>query len=209
MARLASLSKTHPQYLRDMVADLGDGTYAVQFFLQNGTKTYVRVDNSLYMRPGGDKPMYTNLGAEGSMWAAIIEKAWAIHRFATASYDDIAGGNSEQTNTSVALGLNQIDTMTSAIPNKTSFVNIIQSELNAGRTVLIPAPANLNDNTPMTNENRQRGTHVYMVHSIVTNAQGAPSKILIYNLYGEPLIEITNFDMLYWCTAKIAVAWPK
>lgn len=209
LARLASLAKTHPQYLRDMVADLGDGTYAVQFFFQNGTKTFVRVDNSLYMRPAGDKPMYTNLGAEGSMWAAIIEKAWAIHRYATASYDDISGGNSEQTNTSVALGLNQIDTMTSAIPNKTSFVNLIQSELNAGRTVLIPAPAGLNDNTPMTNENRQRGSHVYMVHSIVTNAQGAPSKILMYNLYGEPLIEITNFDMLYWCSAKIAVAWPK
>ena len=208
LARLASLSKTQPQYIRDMIVDLGDGTYAVQFFFQNGAKTFVRVDNSLYQDPGTNRPKYTDLGAENSIWAAIIEKAWAIHRYGTnASYDDIAGGNSEQTNTSVALGLNQIDTIPSSLPNAASFVSLMQNALNMGRTVLLPAPAQLSDSTPMTAANKERGTHVYMVHSIVTNAQGTPTKVLLYNLYGDPLIEITNFDMLYWCAAKAAVAW--
>lgn len=209
LARLASLAKTHPQYIRDMVADLGDGTYAVQFFFQNGSKTYVRVDNSFYANTETGPLKYANLTAEGALWVAVIEKAWAIHRYATASYDDISGGNSEQTNTSVALGLNQTDVMTSSVPSPLTFVNIIQGALNAGRTVLIPAPANLSNDTPMTLENKQRGTHVYMVHSVWTNAQGTPNKVLLYNLYGDPLIEITNLNMLHWCAAKIAVAWPK
>lgn len=209
LARLASLAKTHPQYIRDMVVDLGDGTYVVQFYFQSGAKTYVRVDNSLYRRSGSTEPYYTNLGAEGSMWGAIIEKAWAIHRYGTASYDDISGGNSEQTNTSVALGLNQVDTFTRNLTSAMEFVNLIRDALNNGRTVLVPAPGNLSDFTPMTLENRSRGSHVYMVHSVETNAQGVPTKVLLYNLYGEPLIEITNFAMFFWCATKAAVAWPK
>ena len=209
LARLASLAKTHPQYIRDMVVDLGDGTYAVQFYFQTGAKTYVRVDNSLYKDTPTSLPKYTNLGAENSIWAAIIEKAWAIHRYGTASYDDISGGNSEQTNTSVALGLNQTDVFTWAFPTAFSFVTYIQSSLAMGRTVLVPAPSNLSNFTPMTEENKGRGSHVYMVHSVETDAQGLPTKVLLYNLFGDSLIKMSNFDTLFWCASKAAVAWPK
>ena len=39
--RLAALADTHPDYIKNTVADLSDGTYVVRFFKPNGEKTYV------------------------------------------------------------------------------------------------------------------------------------------------------------------------
>src|SRR5262245_17926918 len=47
MARLSAAAKMNPEFVRKMVVDLGDGTYAVRFF-RHGQPQYVRVDADLY-----------------------------------------------------------------------------------------------------------------------------------------------------------------
>ncbi|MFN8672062.1 MAG: C2 family cysteine protease [Candidatus Sericytochromatia bacterium] len=67
LAPLASLAKTNPQKIIDMVKDNGDGTYNVNF--KNRTikvKAPTDVELALY--------------ANGGSWAPIIEKAYAVYR---------------------------------------------------------------------------------------------------------------------------------
>ena len=67
----------------------------------------------------------------------------------------------------------------------------------------------MNNETAMVQENHERSKHIYMVRSVVTNAQGIPVKLKLYNLYGSPLTEITNFDMLYYCSGGATAMTPK
>jgi Ca2+-binding RTX toxin-like protein len=207
LARLASLAKTHPQYIRDMIADLGDGTYVVQFFNQSGNRVYVRVDADLWMTPGTGRT-YADLTPGGGLWVALIEKAWAIHRYGDADYADINGGYSDTVNTSIALGLNNLTLSRELAPGALQFVQLMKTALAAGRSVVIGAPASLSDNTPMIPENYGFGQHVFAVHSIKVNSVGKPVSVKLYNPYGS-YVEITNFDVLRYCVERAVILWPK
>jgi hypothetical protein len=73
---LAAIAATDPNHIRQSIADLGDGTYAVRFTTPNGVNEYVRVTDTLLT--SGGSPEYAGLGAQGSTWAALIEKAYAV-----------------------------------------------------------------------------------------------------------------------------------
>ncbi len=84
LANIQALAQNQPGRLQNMAVDLGDGTYAVQFF-SNGQATYVRVDASLpgngYYAVGNQGSlMYAHPGASGDIWAPIMEKAYAYFR---------------------------------------------------------------------------------------------------------------------------------
>jgi Ca2+-binding RTX toxin-like protein len=207
LARLASMSKTNPQFIKDMIVDLGDGTYAVQMFDEDNNRVFVRVDADLWVNSTGT-PLYTNVTSEGAIWVALVEKAWAIHRYGTGSYGDINGGNSE-VNTSTALGLNQIKSATENYVNGLAYVNAIRAQLALGRGVMIGAPSGLNDYISLTPSNYRTGAHIFMVHSVVTNAAGVPIKLNLYNLYGGALTEITDFDVLHYCSSGLTAVWRK
>jgi hypothetical protein len=90
LASLASIAKADPQEIRQRVMDLGDGTYVVQF-KSGSTDVHVRVD--------GDLPSYSSsslafagFGAGGSIWAAIVEKAYAMFRKGEATYQSLESG---------------------------------------------------------------------------------------------------------------------
>jgi hypothetical protein len=91
MAKLAAIADANPDYIRQMVTDFGDGTYGVRFY-RNGVAQHIRVDADLWVTSPGN-PMYAELGKEGSIWVAIVEKAWAFFRFQEGNYASIAGGN--------------------------------------------------------------------------------------------------------------------
>lgn len=74
MAPLAAIAQRSPLAVRAMVADFGDGTYGVAL----GGR-YYRVDADLAVQYSGT-PAYAALGNGGSLWAALVEKAYAIHR---------------------------------------------------------------------------------------------------------------------------------
>src|SRR5262249_51284851 len=75
--------------VRSMVADFGDGTYGVYL----GSNFY-RVDGDLptWSATSTDQ-RYAGLGAGGSLWVAIVEKAYASFRTGANTYASLANGD--------------------------------------------------------------------------------------------------------------------
>src|SRR5262249_38411403 len=150
LARLASMAKSYPQYIRDMISDLGDGTYAVQFRNEDGTRSYVRVDADLYVKSNGNT-VYADLGNEGSQWVALVEKAWAVFRDANASYAAISGG-SGPISTDVALGLNDTAYHSDDYATGLAYVQAIKSRLAAGLAIHLGSQSGMTDDMEMIPE---------------------------------------------------------
>lgn len=89
LAGLGAIARQNPNVIRANVVDFGDGTYGVHL----GSSFY-RVDNDLPVSQYGDQQLnYTALGAGGSVWVSIIEKAYTHYRAPGAnSYYSIEGG---------------------------------------------------------------------------------------------------------------------
>ncbi len=93
MAALAELASDDPAVITNMVHENADQTYDV-FFYQNGARTDVHVDGFM----PADNPTeltYGDFGRDGSVWAAVIEKAFTYIRYSDqpASYESISGGD--------------------------------------------------------------------------------------------------------------------
>ncbi|NQU75465.1 MAG: pre-peptidase C-terminal domain-containing protein [Planctomycetes bacterium] len=106
LASLAGYAQTDPDIITQMIAPLGDGTYAVRFF-RKGREVYLRIDADLPVRYDGSLA-YASLGADGEAWVPLVEKAYAYFRYDSNSYASIEGGwmttvYSEITNLSTAL----------------------------------------------------------------------------------------------------------
>ena len=103
MAGLGAVALNSPEALRRNVVDFGDGTYGVHL----GNNFY-RVDNELPVNiayNGATWLAYAQLGAENSLWVAIMEKAYAHYRVAndtSNSYLALNGGSGGEVN--AALG---------------------------------------------------------------------------------------------------------
>jgi Ca2+-binding RTX toxin-like protein len=76
---LRALAGKNAVQLRSAIVDLGDGTFAVRLIAADGSHRYYRVDADLPTKPDGT-PYYAGLGNGGALWAAVIEKAFALHR---------------------------------------------------------------------------------------------------------------------------------
>jgi len=95
VSALSGTAKADPLRIRDTVVDLGDGSYAVQFW-NNGQPQFYRVDGNLPTWHGSTVPYYANFGAEGSIWVPIIEKAFTYFRSGANSYQSIWGGGDDE-----------------------------------------------------------------------------------------------------------------
>ena len=168
LASLASLADRNPTTIRQMVAPMGDGTYAARFY-RNGQAVYVRVDADL--PAWGAAPVYAGLGPEGELWVALIEKAYAQFRYGENSYLSIEGGwmgtvYREVTNSPVLdAWLNYSTTGVGAS---------LASKLAAGHAVT--AATKSVPNNPFV------GNHAYMVKSVET--VGSETYVTLYNPWG-------------------------
>jgi len=91
LAGLGSAAYANPENIKTRVVDFGDGTYGVHL-----GDYFFRVDNDLVVNHAGDQRLnYTSLGKGGSVWAAVMEKAYADFRtLGSNSYPSIEGGRS-------------------------------------------------------------------------------------------------------------------
>lgn len=89
LASLAGYAETDPYVIEQMIAPLGDGTYAVRFF-RDGQEVYLRLDADLPTR--GNGLAYANVTADSGLWVALAEKAYAFFRYELDSYGSIQGG---------------------------------------------------------------------------------------------------------------------
>ena len=92
MAGLSAIANDDAFALRQDVVDFDDGTYGVRL----GNNFY-RVDNDLPVDSAwSTQPVYADLGAQNSMWPAVVEKA-CVYTGAN-SYASIEGGWSVEVN---------------------------------------------------------------------------------------------------------------
>ncbi|HEX8524805.1 MAG TPA: C2 family cysteine protease [Tepidisphaeraceae bacterium] len=168
LATLAAVAQTDPAAIRQTVVDLGDGTYAVRF-RRGGNDVYVHVDADL---PSWSKNnlAYADFGADGSMWAAVIEKAFALYRSDEASYSSIDTG--WMTEAFGALGLKSTSYDSAyAISGKLEEM-LKQNEAITYATAEAPAGSNL------------MSYHAYSVDHVVRNTFGGISAVVLRNPWG-------------------------
>lgn len=176
LSTLSAVAKNDPQVIKQSVADLGDGTYAVQFTAANGAKNFVRVDNDLATYSwSSTSPAYAKLGSGNSMWVAVMEKAFAYFRSGKCTYASIdAGWMSEAFR---ALGKNAESLWKNAGVND---ANKLSSELedliDAGKSVTL-AIGSVPSGTSLI------GSHAYTVDKVITNTDGTKS-IRLRNPWG-------------------------
>lgn len=96
LAALASIAKSKPAVIREVVKDLGGGNFAVRFFRKRvvGGKPpsfvpeWVGVDSEVYVTADG-KPVYAK--GNKALWPAVVEKGYAVWK-GQGSYEAISGG---------------------------------------------------------------------------------------------------------------------
>jgi len=210
LSKLAAMAKTNPESVRQLVTDLGDGSYAVHFHYANGSDAFVRVDGDLWSTgaPFNPSPVYAQLGTGGAMWVPVVEKAWAFLRNQQGTYASIAGGNNPQIVDAVvaltgqpAVGHSWQDyTKATDALNGIDYLKAIQADLGAGLATTIGGPAGWSSNSDVTDpKNFHRGQHIFMVDSVLTDMNGNPTGIKVYDLYGN-YRTIMGPGLVYHCS---------
>jgi hypothetical protein len=170
LASLGSVANANPQIIRDRIVDLGDGTFAVQF-TSGGATAYVRVDAELPVSSG--QLVYAKLGRQGSLWVAIVEKAYALFRSAAGSYASLDNGFMADVYDHLGLRNGSLFSASSA----QSLLQRLQSDLASGRAVTMGTRGDCGDVPVM-------GAHAYMVDSVVTDSSGNVTHLRLRNPWG-------------------------
>ncbi len=178
LASLASVAQVDPSQIRQTVADLGDGTYAVHF--NRGTAdVYVHVDADLpsYSK---DHLTYADFGSDDSMWVAVVEKAYALFRGTESSYSAIDSG--WMTEAFSAIGLQSTtDYATFALATR------IDDYLETGKAVTYATAA-----VPTGSKLLQY--HAYSVDHIIRNAFGGIVSVVLRNPWAVDGADIDGED---------------
>jgi hypothetical protein len=219
VAALSAIAGTNPDVIRQTVADLGDGTFAVNMHGSFGWDVYVRVDADLWAN--GGTPVYANLGAGGSLWAPVIEKAYAFYKNAKGNYGSINGGNGAGWTTEQALGIAKSGFETSLFANASGLVSAIRAQWLAGKAVTVGGPAPFHSNTvkgnwdnPATDADEntyRRGAHVYTLISVASDL----SSVTLRNPWADDGSGSTDADpndgyvtipadLLFYCSGGFA-----
>jgi hypothetical protein len=199
LSELGAMVKIDPGSIGRLVVDLGDGTYAVNFHNALGKSVFVRVDADLWTYPDGSL-VFAGLGQQDSLWVPIVEKAWAFYRDQLGNYNSIANGNAPGVPLAAALNVINVPVNpTASYTDGVAYLTAIQTALSQGLAVTFGAPVNFNDNTPETMTTHRRGQHIYVVESVLTDTQGTPTGIQLYNPWGFE-VTVHNPALIYFCS---------
>jgi hypothetical protein len=172
LASLASVAKVKPQVIRQTIADLGDGTYAVQFSVGTA-KVFVRVDADLPV-DSSKRLAYAQLGQQSSVWVAIMEKAYAFFREGDANYGSIEGGF--MGDVYEELGLSH-DSIFSASTGQ-SLLHQLHDALMSGDAVTFGTKTKIAAGVPVV------AGHAYLVDKVLTDSSGAVTALRLRNPWG-------------------------
>jgi hypothetical protein len=170
LAVLSSVAKIDPDLIRQSIVDLGDGTYAVQFW-QWGKSQFIRVDGELPVNSSGSLA-YAGVGAQGSIWVAIMEKAFTFFRRSEGTYASIASGWMNEVYDD--LGKSCRSNFSAATP--AALMNQIQAELDAGNSVTYAVYKPFG--APLI------GSHAYVVDSLLIDSAGHVTGLRLRNPWG-------------------------
>ena len=145
-ADLAGLAQAKPGTLQQICVDLGDGTYAVRFN-RNGVTSIVRVDADL-------SGSFARIGADGNIWAPVIEKAYAFFRKGTNTYDCLNYGDPESVFSDLGFAYNYAFAGTF---DAAGLYNFVQNAVAQHQTIVLPTTSLIQRNAPLI------GDHAYTV----------------------------------------------
>ncbi len=169
LAALAGLADTDPEIISQMIAPLGDGTFAVRYF-ESGQEVYLRIDADLPVRYG-TRLAYAKLGVDGELWMPLLEKAYAFFRYGQNSYASLSGGWMA-TPFRRATGGTAVFKMTSGPAE--SLYTYIEDQLAQGHSVT--AGSRSSSPSPIV------GSHAYSVRSLDT--VDGQMYVTVYNPWG-------------------------
>jgi hypothetical protein len=172
LASLASVAQADPNIIRQRIADLGDGTYIVQFNV-GATRSFVRVDADLPLNSSMDLA-YAQLGHQSSLWVAIVEKAYAFFRNGDARYASIEGGYMGDVYED--LGLNT-DSIFSASTGQSLLLQL-KDALDGGEAVTFGTSTKIVSGVPVVTG------HAYVVDKVLTNSSGGVTGLRLINPWG-------------------------
>jgi hypothetical protein len=174
-APLASIAARDPRRVREAIADLGDGTFAVRFE-RSGASIYYRVDADLPVYDwSSETPVYAQHAGK-ALWAALLEKAFTLFRSGKNSYASIGNGGwfSE---TFGALGVSSGDRFIGEFRSGIGAIEQIEIELAAGKMVtLATASGDFGRSTLV-------GAHAYSAIKVIRNSDGIKS-LVVRNPWG-------------------------
>ncbi|MEO6437459.1 MAG: C2 family cysteine protease, partial [Tepidisphaeraceae bacterium] len=184
-APLSSLAAVDPQTIRQSIVELGDGTFGVRFFRPSGQEVYYRIDDDLPTLdwtfgddglPTADTnnptPAFAGLGAEGSLWVALIEKAFAFYRRGEGTYASLNYGWMSELYG--ALGMASSGLYASDTAGVSDLLRQVDTLVAAGRSVTMGTIS-----TPDTYA--IVASHAYWVVDVKFNAAGEPTSLLLRN----------------------------
>ncbi len=170
---VSSVAKTDSTLVRQLVAANSNGTYTVTF----AGKQAITVDSELATLPDG-RPAYAQLGADNSIWVAIVEKAYADYvNPKVDAYATISGGWMGDAFT--ALGLKS--TSAFAAGSSTVLATLLQKDLKAGDFVTFGTTAAVGPTSPLV------AGHAYEIDSVAVNKQGAITAVTLRNPWGNDI----------------------
>jgi hypothetical protein len=174
LATIGSMAHTNSDFIARSMVELGDGSYAVRFF-RDRRPVYLRVDGDLPTN-GSGALVYAGLGANGALWGAIAEKAWAYFRQNDGNYQSAAGGWPDEVysafgTTSTSHGRNIFGNWEGG-PD--ALINYILNEWIAGKSVTVC--------TPSSTPGLLVGDHAYGVESLYWSGTGW--RVVLRNPWG-------------------------
>lgn len=201
LAALSSLSESDPRVIREAIAPLGDGTFAVRFH-RDGQAVYVRVDADLPVRSGGGLA-YAGLSPTGEIWVPLMEKAYAHFRRGENSYASLSMGWMSTVYREVTNGWTASRTV--GVDGE-ALAAYLQGHFDAGHAVTVGSRSDAG--WPIV------GQHAYVVRSV--QQAGADYHVTVYNPWardgvyyddnpGDGLLTIT-MDTLLANFSSVAVS---
>ncbi|HVK13787.1 MAG TPA: C2 family cysteine protease, partial [Gemmataceae bacterium] len=180
LGSLAAAARVEPNAIRQLVVDLGDGTYAVHLEKSVlNTDVYYRVDGDLPVDPAAPAtPQFAGLGVGRSLWVPIVEKAYALDRggrYADLNGDTVGEVLGEIGGTGRVYHMSVEDAFEDFDP-PTALTGVFQTQ------------------SDVADVDRTLPNHAYAIYSVQKDGNGNAVSVQLYNPHGVDNVPLYNLD---------------
>lgn len=176
LSSLSGAAQVSPDVIRTMLADLGDGTYAVRFTNSSGVTKFYRVDNDFAVYSATSNSLaYAKFGGSQSTWVAVAEKAWTFARKNQGSYASIDSGWMDEALRAIG-GKNLSSKWKDGAGSSAAFIKWVEDQLKQGKVVTLGV-LNYEGNLNLVSQ------HAYTVVRVETASDGS-KRLVIRNPWG-------------------------
>ena len=225
LAPLSAGTDAHPDFVRRLVADLGDGTMPSASSRRKALRTRRRGSVDRVER----QLKYARFGRENSLWVPIVEKAYAFFRKQQGNYPSLSSGDGKHHGhlhaTTEPMELEEVVTLLQVIDwvERGSPAGVVANAINDGgsstqldrpgageRRGGTPAPAQGSATRRLSSSAGMRiltaaGSTKHTVDHVEFDDNGQPVVLVLRDPYGKHR-RLADFARIYFCIGR-AVIW--